>query len=321
MKILVVGAKKFGQMHLSAIKDMEISIVERDENAVRNASSIAKINKVYTSIDDALKDKYDIVDIIVPHYLHHEFAIKAMKAGSNVLMEKPIATDINEAREIIEASKKYGVKFMVTDQYYFDPAVNKAMELINDNKIGKINTIIVRDQRYYDHTGWRTDKDKMGGGALIDGGIHFINVLRHFGGDIKSVYGNSIHAGSTLSGEDTTRALVEFNSGAFGLFFYSWAYKEPPEVPGFEIIGSNGSIYEDPAGRSSWDIGTPDRTVFGDLVMNGKKVDFRKYDVYEREISEFKKAVENNLDVPFPPEMALHDLEIVKKIYSNKNSM
>ena len=176
---------------------------------------------------------------------------------------------------------------MVTDQYFFDPSVRAAVKFIKENRIGRINTIIVRDQRFFEHGGWRTDKDQMGGGALIDGGIHFLDTLLNFGGNYESIHGKSIHGGSILNGEDNTAALFKFENGTYGLFFYSWSYGNPPELPAFEIIGEKGSIYEDVKSRTSWEVGTPVRTVYGDLILNGENANVKKYDVYTAEIMEF----------------------------------
>lgn len=315
MKILVVGANNFGQMHLSGIKNMDISIVERKPEVIKRTKERYKIENVYSSYNDAIKDNFDIVDLVVPHYLHREMAIAAMEHGSNVLVEKPIATTIADGEAMIKASIDCKVKFMVTDQYYFDPSIRSAVNLIKENRIGKINTIIVRDQRFFEHEGWRVNKDKMGGGALIDGGIHFIDTLLNFGGGYENIYGKSAHAGSILEGEDNTAVLFNFKSGSTGLFFYSWAYRKPPQLPAFEIIGDTGSIYEDVNSRTSWDAENPVRTVFGDIILNGENVHVKKYDVYSAEIMEFVESVRNNTEVPFPPELALRDLKAVLDIY------
>ena len=317
MKILVVGVNGFGKMHLSAIKDMEISIVERNKEVINDVMAKFDIKKVYDDYNTALKGHFDIVDLTVPHYLHKEMAIRAMENKNNVIIEKPIATTVEDAEEMIKASEKYGVKFMVSDQYFFDPSVRKAMELIKNNEIGNVNTVIVRDQRFFTHEGWRQTQKYMGGGSLIDGGIHFIDTLLNFGGEYSDIYSSSNHSGSIIEGEDNTSALFKFKNGITGLFFYSWSYANPPEVPAFEIIGKKGSIYEDCKSRTSWNVDDKIRTVYGDLIMNGKKMNIEKYDVYSKEIEEFKNSVENNTDVPFKPELALRDLKAVLTIYKN----
>ena len=320
MKILVVGVKGFGKMHLSALNrlnNLEIDIVERDNDVINFVKSKYNINNVYSNYDSALKNKYDIIDLIIPHNLHLEFGIKALKTGANLLMEKPISTNPSDGLKIIREAKKNGTKFMVLDQYFFDPSVVEAKNIIKSGKLGRIHSIIVRDQRFYSKTGWRQQPEYIGGGSLIDGGIHYINTMLEFGGNYNNIIGKSMHGGSSLNGEDTTSALFLFSSGAMGLLYYSWAYMESPQVPAFEVIGSEGSLYEDPKSRTDWDIDTKIRTVYGDLCLNGRKMNIKKYDVYTREISEFIDAVKNNEEVPFKPEMELRDLIAVKRIYNN----
>ncbi len=316
MNILVVGVNGFGQMHLSAIKNMDISIVERNENVIKQVEDKYNLKKVYSDYNQALKDDFDIVDLVVPHHLHREMAIKAMKLKKNVMVEKPIATSVKEGLEMIQVSRENGVKFMVLDQYFFDPSVQASLKFINDKKIGNVRSIIVRDQRYYSKTGWRTDVKLMGGGSLIDGGIHFVNTMLTFGGDYDKIYSDNFHGGSSLNGEDTTFALFKFKNRSTGFLFYSWAYMNSPEIPAFEIIGDKGSIYEDPKSRTSWNRDEKIRTVYGDIIMNGQKMNIEKYDVYEREINTFRDSVINDTAVPFDPMLELRDLKAVMDIYS-----
>lgn len=316
MEIVVVGCKGFGKVHLRAIKDMDISIVETDPEAINYCRENFEIRKVYSNLDDALRSEAQIIDLVVPHMLHKELAIKSIKKGKNVLLEKPIATSVKEGEEIILEASRAKVKFMVAEQHFFDPSVRKAKELMANGKIGKLHTIIVRDQWHYTEKAWRSNKDLMGGGALIDGGIHYIETMLDLGGDYSSISGKSIHGGSALDGEDTTYAFFNFTNGATGVFFYSWSYQHSPEVPKFEILGSEGSIYERAVDQSQEDQKLPRvNTAYGDLIFNGQKVEFKKYDVFEKEITEFARAVELNTDVPYPPQSAIRDLKAVEEIY------
>ena len=317
MEIVVVGCRGFGKVHLRSIRGLDVSIVETDKEVIDFCQNNYEIRKVYSSLEEALRSEAEIIDLVVPHTLHRELAIKSMKSKKNVLIEKPIATNLEDGMAMIREAKNNNVKFMVAEQYYFDPAVRKAKELITDGTIGKIHTVIVRDQRFYSNIAWRTRKEKMGGGALIDGGIHYIETMLDFGGEYLKITGNSMHGGSTLEGEDTTHAIFEFKNGATGLFFYSWGYNYYPVVPGFEIVGEKGSMHEDVNGRSQDDFKFPTRhTAYGDLIVNGKKITLKKYDVFEEEISGFVEAVKNDLEVPYSPEKALRNLEAILKIYN-----
>ncbi len=316
MEIVVVGCRGFGQVHLRSIKNAEIGIVERNPEVRKKIVESFDIAHVYDSYEEALNSHAEIIDLAVPHNLHSEMAIQAMRHGKHVTVEKPISTTLQEAREMIEASRRNGVKFMVLEQYFFDPSVREAMRIVNGGRLGKVHTIIVRDQRLYSKEGWRTEAKSMGGGALIDGGIHYIDTILNIGGTYLDIWARSVHGGSSLSGEDTTTAVFSFSSGATGLFHYGWAYRDPPRVPGLEVIGSEGSLYEDVSSRSGEDFKDPRRaTAFGDLVLNGKKINVRTYDVFQAEFDQFLDSVAQDIPVPYDTELAYRDLEAVLKIY------
>lgn len=316
MEIVVVGCRGFGQVHLRSIRNADIGIVERNPEVRKKTMDTFDISHVYDSYEDALRSGADVIDLVVPHNLHRDMAIAAMKRGKHVTVEKPIGTSLNDAREMIESSKQNRVKFMVLEQYFFDPSVREALRILDSGRLGKVHTIIVRDQRFYENEGWRTDASSMGGGALIDGGIHYIDTMLNIGGPYDGLWSRSVHAGSSLKGEDTTTAVFTFKNGSTGLFYYTWAYRDSPMVPGLEIIGSEGSLYEDISSRSREDFKKPERrTAFGDLILNGRNLNVPAYDVFQAEFDQFLDSVSNDRPVPYDPELAYRDLEAVLRIY------
>ncbi len=316
MEIVVVGCKGFGKVHLESIKGMDISIVERDAETVKYCQETFQIRKVYDNIDDALRSSADIIDLVVPHNVHRDLSTKSMRAGKHVLLEKPIATSMEDAKAIVNASIENKKKFMVAEQYFFDPSYIEAKQIIREGKIGKIYTIIVRDQRIHQKPGWRNEEIKMGGGALIDGGIHYLDTLLNLGGDYSEVIGMTTRSGSTLSGEDTTRALFRFTNNSVGIFFYTWSYFNAPLVPSFEVVGEKGSMYEDPETRPNRNFTSSEQmTAYGDLVLNGKKLNVKKYNVVQREIDEFARSIKDDTPVPYDPSLAIRDLKAVLEIY------
>jgi predicted dehydrogenase len=318
MEIVVVGVRGFGKVHLRSLKGVDVSIVERDESVVKDVTSTYRIKNVYTSYEEALKSDAEIIDLAVPHNLHRDFAIRAFEKGKHVIIEKPIAPTEEEAKEMIRSAKSHGLKLNVAEQYHFDPSLNRAASLIKEGAIGRVQTIIVRDQRIYDKSGWRAKSESMGGGALIDGGIHYVHTMLMLGGKYSNLISRVSKGGSSLEGEDNSVSLFDFNNGSNGILYYSWTYRNPPAVPGFEIIGSEGSIYEIPGTRSQEDFKKPERrTAFGDIALNGVPLHVETYDVFEREMSEFIRSVKEDISEPLPPEMALEDLKTVLEIYNH----
>lgn len=318
MEIVVVGVRGFGKVHLRSLKGVDVSIVERDESVVKDVTSTYRIKNVYTSYEEALKSDAEIIDLAVPHNLHRDFAIRAFEKGKHVIIEKPIAPTEDEAKEMIRSAKSHGLKLNVAEQYHFDPSLNRAASLIKEGAIGRVQTIIVRDQRIYDKSGWRAKSESMGGGALIDGGIHYVHTMLMLGGKYSNLISRVSKGGSSLEGEDNSVSLFDFNNGSNGILYYSWTYRNPPAVPSFEIIGSEGSIYEIPGTRSQEDFKKPERrTAFGDIALNGVPLHVETYDVFEREMSEFIRSVKEDISEPLPPEMALEDLKTVLEIYNH----
>ncbi len=318
VKIVVIGANGFGKLHLASLArmDVEIEIFSRNQSSIDELSEQYDIAKSYTDINEALASDAEVADIILPHNMHRDIAIKAMRCGKHVLVEKPIATELSDAEEMIAESVKNRVKLMVAEQYYFDSTARWITDALRGKKIGDLHALIIRDQRLYSGHGWRTKASVMGGGALVDGGIHYIDALLNFGGPYSGVKSYVSKGASSIEEEDTTAALFRFRNGATGIFFYSWSYANPARVPSFELIGTKGSVVEDLETKPRVDFKymTGVRHAFGRPVLNGQTVDIAIEDAFDSEIRGFLDSVKNNSDVPFPPELALRDLRGVKDI-------
>ncbi len=318
MKVVIVGCKGFGREHAKIYDRLGIdfSIVERDKEAIKFCTSNFRVSKVYGSFEESLQDSAEIFDIIVPNGLHKEFSTAAMRMGKHVLLEKPISVDVDSGIDIVRSSEENKVKFMVAEQYYFDPSVNEAIKRIKNGEIGQVHTIIVRHQAFMTAKGWKSEKSLMGRGVLIDEGTHFIDTFLNFGGDYNSLR-SFVHSTGQANGEDTIESIFTFQNNAHGIFFYSWHYPFQPLIPDFEILGSDGSIYEDVKTKpmeEEWSE-RKRKTGYGDLIVNGKHVEIETCDIVEREISGFIDSIENRTEVPYPPEMALRDLITIDRIY------
>jgi predicted dehydrogenase len=190
-------------------------------------------------------NEIDVVDICVPHDEHVPVTVAAAQAGKHILLEKPIARTLAEADEILEAVEKSGVRLFVAECWHFYPSAIKARELINKGVIGKPFLIQVNSLQYHIPPGWRAIKEKMGGGVLIDRGIHFINYLRLVGGKVKTVFAAFNHkAIPAMEGEDTATLTVKFDSGATGHLTVSWGVRTPMPWCWLAVYGSEGSMYD-----------------------------------------------------------------------------
>ncbi len=319
MKVNIIGLNGFGKRHIEAWSklDVDIEITERKAEVVRDLLSRYDIAKVNSSLEEAFNSDADIFDLVLPHNLHHDVTVKSLALGKHVMVEKPIATDVSDAKKMIRSSIQNKRKLMVADQYYFDPSVWKAKEIMDSGKIGSVHTIIIRDQRKYNWHGWRSQASIMGGGPLIDGGIHFIDTMLNLAGEYISVRSNFYRSVASIEEPDTVEAIIKFKNGSNGLFFYSWGYPYPPPLPSFEIIGTDGSILEDLKSKPNNFEAPKGKRAYGDPIVNGDLIDLGSHDIFVDEASGFLKSVVDDIPVPFDPELALRDLVAVKDIYAN----
>jgi predicted dehydrogenase len=310
MEVLVLGCRGWGKVHLEALQklDLEVSAFARTDGAIEECSKHARLKKSFTDVNEAIDSSADVIDIVLPHNMHKDIAIKALEKGKHVLVEKPIATTVQDAWEMVNTARKMKRKFMVTEQFFFDPSVKVARELIEEGKIGKVHTIIVRSQSKWKGGGWRASMKEMGGGNLIDGGIHFMDTFLNIGGEYDQVKSFTYRTGDIIEGEDETMALFRFKVGAYGMFYYSWNYPNPPLLPRFEIVGDLGSIVENAEVKL--------KKPYGPLIVNGRPWHIEDVDVYYELLKGFIKSIEEDSEVPFPPELAVRDLEGVMAIYS-----
>ncbi|CAQ84804.1 MULTISPECIES: Gfo/Idh/MocA family protein [Photorhabdus] len=176
----------------------------------------------------------DVVDICSPNFLHKEMALEAIKHGKHVYCEKPLALNSTDAKLMVEAAQKAGVKTLVGFNYVKNPTSQLAKEIIVNGEIGEIihfygthNEDYMADPLSPIH--WHCFKDKAGLGALGDLAAHIINMAQYLVGNIQTVCGDmeiivkerpektDSRIMITVENEDQAHAMVRFSSGAMGI--------------------------------------------------------------------------------------------------------
>ena len=229
LSLCIVGCGKYAHTVMEYIGDMtdeiEFSFASRDIDKAREYCEQYGGFAYYGSYEDAASDpRVDAMYFITPHDLHLGNAQLAAKHGKHVLMEKPIARTVDESRKVIEATQNAGVTLMVGENFRFDLATAKAKELIADGAIGDLSLVDVQSENLDDGcVGWRLSLERCGGGRMIDGGIHYIDVLRNLAGHPERVYAvvpphKKIPG---LEGEDTMAVTASFPGGLTGFLRYS----------------------------------------------------------------------------------------------------
>jgi predicted dehydrogenase len=200
-----------------------------------------------------------IVDCSLPNFAHKSAILTAIAAKKHVYCEKPLALNGTEAREIAKAAAEAGVQIGITFNYRFIPALMRAYELIQAGALGTI----YRFRAEYLHAGyqdperplsWRTDRDKSGGGALVDLGAHVIDLIRHFLGEYDSVQAftqtyiqeRPVARGAREKGkvtvDDATWLQVKLKNGAMGTIEASRFATGASDDIRIEICGEKGAL-------------------------------------------------------------------------------
>jgi len=200
-----------------------------------------------TDFEEVLRrDDVDVVNILTLPVLHAEIAIKAAQAGKHVLVEKPIATTLEEADRMIQACREAGVKLVVIHQMRLSTINQRMKQLVEADTIGTPFFIDVtyrtfRPQVYFDRNERGTGK-LDGGGAFITHAIHDLDVILMFMGAVRSVMARKAVLGHDMEVEDMGMALFEFESGAMGMLSTSTCVKRHHDRT-VEIHGPEGTLF------------------------------------------------------------------------------
>jgi UDP-N-acetylglucosamine 3-dehydrogenase len=215
-----------GNVEIVAVSDI---VLERAQEAAQKYGA----QKVYEDYKELLQnEEIDAVSVCLPNYLHAPVTIAALQAGKHVLVEKPMATSIEEAEEMIKVAKEHNKKLMVAHNQRFVPSHVKAKELIESGSIGKVYSF----RTAFGHPGpegWSVDgatswffkKEHAFIGALGDLGVHKSDVIRYLLGDIVEVASFvETNAKQGTDVDDNAVCILKTESGVIGTLAASWAY-------------------------------------------------------------------------------------------------
>ena len=190
----------------------------------------------------------DAVIVAVPHYFHPQLSIDALRAGLNVICEKPAGVYTKQVKEMIEVAKKSDKLFTMMFNQRTNCVYRKMRELVMDGTVGeikRINWIITtwyRSQSYYDSGDWRATWRGEGGGVLFNQCPHQLDLLQWITGMMPEKVRSFCHFGKwhDIEVEDDVTAYMEFPNGATGVFVTSTG--DTPGTNRFEILGNNGKL-------------------------------------------------------------------------------
>jgi len=246
----IIGGGNISETHARAAR--EIEGVEIAAIHGRNHDKLARLGQLYGgTVHEDFESFLDhrpmtMVAIGSPSGLHAEQGIAAARHGLHVLVEKPIDISTERADRLIDECERAGVKLGVFFQDRVAPDLIQLKDLIEADRLGKpilasARVKWYRPPEYYGQSGWRGTRAMDGGGALINQGVHTVDLLLWLMGNVTRVQSKAITALHRIEVEDTIVATIEFSNGAVGTLEAATSV-----YPGYprrlELTGSEGTI-------------------------------------------------------------------------------
>jgi UDP-N-acetyl-2-amino-2-deoxyglucuronate dehydrogenase len=254
-KIALVGAGVIGAVHGQVISELAdqvelAAVIDLHPDRAKRLA-VQHGGEVFTSLTEALAAvPIDIVVVCTPTGRHGEVAIEALEAGKHVIIEKPAETTVAKTDQIIEAQRKAGKLVAVISQHRFDQSTEIALTAIEKGELGRLTTGIAsidwwRGQSYYDSGDWRGTWALDGGGALMNQGVHTVDLLVATMGRPVEVFAyTDTLAHQRIEVEDAAVAVVRFENGAIGVLHATTA-AYPGLSARLQVHGDRGSVVID----------------------------------------------------------------------------
>jgi predicted dehydrogenase len=249
-KVGIVGLGKVARLHADALKEISNASFEAAFSRSHEKAEVFAAEYGARPFDNITAmitvSELDLVIICTPHPNHVEPTVEALEAGAHVLVEKPLASSLQDCDTMIAAAHRTGLKLGVISQRRWYPPTLRVKNAMDQGKIGKpvlatINMLGWRDEAYYASDKWRGTWDMEGGGVMVNQAPHQLDLFCWLMGEIDEVYGHWDNLNHPyIEVEDTALAIVKFKNGAIGNIVLSNSQK--PGIFGkIQVHGENGA--------------------------------------------------------------------------------
>ena len=329
-----IGCGNIGPIHAAAIDEVpEAELIAVSDVVIESASNLTERfpAEVYTDYRDLLaRDDVQAVSLCVPSGLRAELAEACAAAGKHILSEKPLEISTERIDRIVAAADNAGVLLGCIFQSRFADGPQKIYEALAEKRFGKLvlgDAYVKwhRTQEYYNSGAWRGTRKIDGGGALMNQGIHQIDLLLSFMGPVKSVFARTDTVGHEgIEVEDLACALLTFENGAMGVIEGSTAIW-PGHSARIEIHGTNGSVVTEEGEVRFWKFREEKE---GDAAIQAnldKKSDLGsgagdplaslRHEGHRRQIEDFARAILEGRPPAVDGREARRAVELIEAIY------
>ena len=309
-----------------------VAVMDSNIDAANRVKEKYNAKYAFDNFEELLAlDEIQAVYIASPVFCHKEQAFAAAKAKKDILIEKPVGLTSDEAVEIATFCKSQGVKLGVGFMMRFHSYHQKMKELVSSGKIGEIVSARAQLTCWYPEMEncWRQDKKLSGGGAMMDMGVHCIDLIRYITGlevtQAAGLVGNQIF---NYSVEDAGGVIMRLSNGAVAYVDAAFNIPDAAAKCKIEFYGTKGSIFAQgtisQVEGGEIEVLCTDDSLGYDADQNRNDVAPMEIDVtfgnmYTKEIEAFGKAVIGEGEIPISAEDAIMSQKVVEAAYSSCN--
>lgn len=246
----------------------------------------------------------DVVVVATPTITHRDLTLLALTAGRHVIVEKPAFMRASDVAAVRDAARASGKEVLVAENYFYKPITVHLRSLVRDGRLGDIRFVHVNATKRQKMEGWREQPQMSGGGALFEGGVHWVSFMASIGLDVSGV--RAYRVGTTDGMDVSTLSVFEYSNGAVGTLAHSWEIPAP--LGGMrlsKVQGTRGAVTFESNGLAY--VGTGTGRSFGLPVTSG---DFLGYRAMFRD---FLGAIRSGAPAQFTLDLAERDLRLLEQ--------
>ncbi len=249
LDLAFLGCGRATEMHSRTLRRLALGV--RLHYASRDPARADRLRRrhrgagVFASYQAAIDAPgIDVVLVATPPALHLEQSVRALRAGKHVIVEKPAFLQPDDVARVRAEARAACRRVCVAENYFYKPLRARLLRIVREGLIGEPLFLQINAVKHQKAEGWRGDPALAGGGALFEGGVHWINLMANLGLEVRRVTGYLPGGGSQPPGmERSVLVVAEYSGGAVGTLSYSWEVPSPLRgVRISHLHGREGSV-------------------------------------------------------------------------------
>jgi predicted dehydrogenase len=310
MRLCFLGCGQIAHAHTGRLRGLGSAVTcayaSRSAEKARDFAQTHGGARAFGSYADAIASPdIDVIAVVTPPASHLEWTLAALEAGKDVILEKPPVLRSSDFDAIERTARARNRFVYVAENYYYKPVLAAVRDALAAGIVGEPLFISLNAVKRQATGGWRDDEGVAGGGALFEGGIHWVNFAGALGYTIRRV--EAVRPGTGTGIERSMALLIEYADGPAGLLSYSWEVASPLKgLRASRVYGREGSLVFESnglflaaAGRR-WSLQFPN---VGDMLG------------YKAMFSDFLRAWRERTEAKMTLARARRDLEVIEEAY------